>query len=158
MNPKKMIISAFSLLIGLSMSAQIPSPSQWTYKATKGEIRIGDEIDLVFKVQLDKTWHLYSNLQNYKIGPLPTVFKFEPNTGYELIGKIIPVDPKKEYDEIFEVDVNYFENKAEFRQKVKILARETVIRGTYSYQVCSALDGKCIPGDGEFEFKINATN
>jgi len=158
MNPKQTIIVVFSLLIGLSVSAQILTPAKWTCKLSKQDIKQGDVIELIFKIQLDDTWHLYSNVQNYKTGPLPTVFEFEPSGSYKLVGDVVAIGTKKEYDEIFEVDVNYFENTAEFRQKVKILSKNPVIKGSYTYQVCTTVDGKCVLGDDEFEFKFKTTN
>lgn len=158
MNPKQSVIIVFSFLISLSMSAQILTPAKWTCKLSKQDIKQGDVMELIFKIQLDDTWHLYSNVQNYKTGTLPTVFEFEPNGSYKLVGVVIAIGAKKKYDDIFEVDVNYFENTAKFCQKVKILSKNPVIKGSYTYQVCTTVDGKCILGDDEFEFKIKTAN
>ena len=160
MNPKQtiIIIIVFSLLIGLSVSAQILTPAIWACKLSKQDIKQGDVIELIFKIQLDDTWHLYSNVQNYKTGPLPAVFEFEPDGSYKLVGDVVAIGTKKKYDDVFEVDVNYFENTAEFRQKVKILSKNPVIKGSYTYQVCTTVNGKCILGDDAFEFKIKTIN
>ena len=158
MNPKKTLILVWSLLISLSMSAQILTPATWTCKLSKQYIKQGDVIELIFKVQLDATWHLYSNVQNYKTGPLPAVFAFEPNDSYKLVGDVMAIGVKNKYDDIFEIDVNYFENTAEFRQKVKILSSDALVQGSYNYQLCTTVDGKCILGDDEFEFKIKTTD
>ena len=158
MNPKKTFILVWTLLIGLTMSAQILTPAKWTYKLSKQDIKQGDVIELIFKIQLDDTWHLYSNVQNYEMGPLKTEFEFEPSGSYRLVGDVVAIGTKKEYDDVFEVDVNYFENTAEFRQKAKILSKNPVINGSYTYQVCTMVDGKCILGDDEFEFNIKTTD
>ena len=154
MNTKKIVILVFSLLLAISMSAQILEPVKWQCSLSKQDIKQGDIVELVFNIQLDNTWHLYSNAQNYEIGPLPTTFEFEPNDSYQLIGEVKAIGTKKEYDDVFEVDVNYFEHTAEFRQKVKILSKNPIIKGYYEYQVCTTIDGKCIFGEDEFEFKI----
>ena len=158
MNTKKIMILVFGLFISLFMSAQILTPATWSYELAKKDIKQGETIELIFKIKLDDTWHLYSNVQNYDMGPLKTAFEFEPNASYKLIGDVKAIGTKKEYDAIFEVDVNYFENTAEFRQKVKILKKNALVKGYYSYQVCTTVDGKCILGDDEFEFKINTSN
>ncbi len=158
MKTKKTILLAFSLFIGMSMFAQILTPAKWSYQLSKKDIKQGDIVELIFKIKLDHTWHLYSNIQNYTLGPLPTVFEFEPNNTYQLIGAIVPIGTVKEYDAIFEVDVNYFEHTATFRQKVKILSKKPVIKGYYEYQVCTTVDGMCIMGDDEFEFNIQTHN
>jgi hypothetical protein len=51
-----------------------------------------------------------------------------------------------------EGEIKYFKGTGEFRQKVKITDKNPVISGGYSYQVCSDVDGKCIPFDDEFTF------
>jgi thiol:disulfide interchange protein DsbD len=158
MNPKQTIILAFNLFMGLSMSAQILTPAKWTCKLSTQDIKQGDLIEFIFKIQLNDTWHLYSNVQNYKIGPLPTTFEFEPSGSYKLVGDVVAIGAKKKYDDVFEVDVNYFENTAEFRQKVKLLSKNPLIKGSYTFQVCTTVDGKCILGDDEFEFKIKTTH
>lgn len=140
------------------MAAQILEPATWHCKLSKQEIDQGDVIDLVFEIGLDDTWLLYSNIQNYELGPLPAVFEFETNQDYELINDIIPVGFKTKYDDVFEVNVNYFDGKAEFRQKVKILSKNAIIKGYYEYQVCSMINGKCIMGEDDFEFNIETTN
>mgnify|MGYP003634461615 CR=1 FL=1 len=151
---KRIIIIAFSLFISLTMSAQILEPAKWQCNVSKQNIKQGDIVELVFSIKLDDTWHLYSNIQNYKMGPLPTSFEFEPNASYQLIGKVKPIGFKTKYDDVFEVKVNYFEHTAEFRQKVKILKTNTVIKGSYDYQVCTTVGGKCVLGYDDFEFKI----
>ena len=40
----------------------------------------------------------------------------------------------------------------QIKQAVKILEEDFVIKGVYIYQVCSDIDGKCIPFEEEFEF------
>ncbi len=49
--------------------------------------------------------------------------------------------------------MSIFYERARFTQKVKILDPDYVIKGSYEYQVCTDATGKCIPGDGEFEFR-----
>lgn len=154
MNTKKTLILAISFLISLSMSSQILEPAKWQCSFSKQDIKQGEIVELIFKIELDNTWHIYSNVQNYELGPMPTIFEFDPHDSYQLIEDVKAIGTKKEYDDVFEVDVNYFEHTAEFRQKVKILKDNAVIKGNYEYQVCTTVDGKCIMGDDEFQFII----
>lgn len=154
----KTILLVFSFFIGISMSAQILQPSKWSYSLLKENIKQGEIVELIFKVKLDDSWHLYGNVQNYDIGPLKTEFEFELNDTYKLIDDIKAIGVKTKYDDVFEVDVNYFEKTAEFHQKIKILKPNATIAGTYDYQVCTTVDGKCILGDDDFEFTIKTTN
>ncbi|WP_308993905.1 protein-disulfide reductase DsbD domain-containing protein [Mariniflexile litorale] len=149
------LITILSVLLGTAaLSAQILTPAHWSSRLSKEAIRPGETVELIFSVRLDRNWHLYSNVQNYKIGPLPAVFEFKPHSSYKLLEGVVAIGSQKEYDPVFEVYVNYFENTAEFRQKVKILSKNPIIKGFYEYQVCSIADGKCVMGTGDFEFKI----
>ncbi|MEP4533971.1 MAG: cytochrome c biogenesis protein CcdA [Cyclobacteriaceae bacterium] len=143
------ILSLFTLIT----SAQILDPAKWELETSKSEVTIGDEVDLIFKVVLDDTWYIYSSDFSKDVGPKVTEFWFTENDTYELVGGIRPINPKRKYDDIFEGEVSYFEYDAEFRQTVKILAENPVIAGEYEYQVCTTVDGKCIPGDGAFSFE-----
>ncbi|MEO9477703.1 MAG: cytochrome c biogenesis protein CcdA [Cyclobacteriaceae bacterium] len=143
------ILSLFTLIT----SAQILDPAKWELETSKSEVVIGEEVDLIFKVVLDDTWYIYSSDFSKDVGPKVTEFWFTENDTYELVGGIKPINPKRKYDDIFEGEVSYFEYDAEFRQTVKILAENPVIAGDYEYQVCTTVDGKCIPGDGAFSFE-----
>ncbi|MCK0114816.1 protein-disulfide reductase DsbD domain-containing protein [Gelidibacter sp. F63206] len=154
---KKIVLLAFSLFIGVSMSAQILTPAKWSVSVSKKHPKQGEIVELIFTVKLDATWHLYSNKQSYDLGPLPTTFEFEANDSYMLLGDMQAIGVKKTHDEVFEVVVNYFEEKAEFRQKVKILSSKVTIMGSYEYQVCTTVDGKCILERDEFEFEMEPT-
>ena len=142
-------------LASLSLNGQILTPAKWNYSVSKEYVNIGDEVELFFTATLDDTWFIYSSDNDLEMGPVPAEFTFESNASYELVGDIVPVDFKQKYDEVFKGKVNYKDKEATFKQKVKILKDNAVIRGEYYYQVCTTVDGMCVLGDGEFEFKIN---
>ena len=150
---KNILVFIGVLCFYTTLQAQILRPARWSYHTSEREVEIGDEIELIFKVKLDDTWHLYSNEQDYEIGPLPTEIHFEPHESYRIVGALIPKgEIIAEYDTLWEETVRYFKHEAEFRQKVKILKEEPVIRGNYTYQVCTTVDGRCVPGDEDFAF------
>ena len=152
------VVLVFFIIHGLY--AQILEPATWSYDVSKKEVQKGDEIDLIFKAVIDSDWYMYSSDFDPDLGPRITEFSFEPNASYALVGSIVPVNPSHKYEEIWEGEVSYFKGQAEFRQKVKILSENPTIKGSYSYQVCSDVDGKCIPFDDEFifnEFGVGAS-
>lgn len=134
------------------LSAQILQPAKWSTDVTAKDVKAGEQLELIFNVAIDNNWYLYSSEFPCEDGPIETTFTFEPNEGYQLIGGIVPVNPVDKYDEIFECDVKVFKKTAQFRQKVKMLKAGAVIKGTYEYQVCTEVDGRCVPGDGDFVF------
>ncbi len=151
---QRLVILLSFIIFSISLSAQILTPATWSCNVSKKHPKLGDVLEVIFTVELDDTWYLYSNKQSYDLGPLPAAFVFEPHDSYKLIGELEAIGVKKKYDDVFEVNVNYFEKNAEFRQKVKVLDKALTIKGSYEYQLCTTVNGKCILGDDDFEFRI----
>lgn len=142
------------------LNAQILNPAKWTYETSAKEAKVGDEVELIFKATIDKDWYLYSSEFKCEDGPTKTSFKFTPHSSFQLVGKIIPINPIDKYDDIFECDVKVFKKTGEFRQKIKILSSTLSIRGESDYQVCTDLTGQCVPSGEEFSFdqiKVSGT-
>lgn len=143
---------ALLLFISLSLSAfaQVLKPISWEVQLSSSSPNVGDEIEIRFKAKIDKKWYLYSNDFDPDLGPMLTEFFFTANDSYELIGDAKAIDPKKKYDSLWEGEYTYFKEEGQFIQKIKILKEAFSIEGSYSYQVCSDIDGKCIPFEDEF--------
>ena len=141
-------------LISTASVAQILQPATWTYRASQASVAPGDTVDLVFEVTIDPDWYLYSSDFDPELGPMVTEFAFERDDSYELVGDIQPVGAKRKYDELWEGEYTYFTGEAEFRQTILIRSKPVAVRGSYAYQVCTDVDGRCIPGEGEFAFSF----
>jgi thiol:disulfide interchange protein DsbD len=137
--------------------AQVLTPAKWNYAASATEAKVGDEIELIFKAAIDKNWYLYSSEFPCVDGPIKTSFNFVPHPSYQLVGKLVPVNPTDKYDEIFECDVKIFKQTGELRQKIKILAAPLVLTGESDYQVCSDITGQCISSADDFSFSIKVS-
>lgn len=148
----KRLIFILLLSVASQSMAQVLKPASWTYSMSNETPAVGDEVDLVFEATIDKDWYLYSTDFDPDLGPLVTEFSFEAHPSYELIGGIQPINPQKKYDSLWEGDITFFKKKGKFIQKVKILQENPVFKGSYFYQVCTDVDGKCIPFDEEFNF------
>jgi thiol:disulfide interchange protein DsbD len=144
-----MLTFILNLLFGVSAFSQLQEPVKWSFKAN----RINDTIaELQFITKIDATWHLYSQ-KLPPDGPLPTVFKFDKNKGFLLLGKVAESKPLEEYDEMFEMKVSYFAMQAVFVQKVKILSNQPVkITGEIDYQACD--NKSCISDTKVFSFDL----
>lgn len=112
------------------------------------------EVNLVFKAEIDKGWHLYS--QHFPDGgPIRLSVTFTESDKYQLIGGVQEITKAKvEYDDIFEMEIQYFEGEAILKQRVKLLYDEAfTISGEMEYQTCR--EGECVMFSPDFEFKIN---
>ncbi len=141
------------LLINLPLNGQILDPVNWDWEAESSEVELGAEIDLYFHIEMETNWYVYAVGFSEDCGPNQARIDFLPHESYELIGEADPVDAKTKYDEIFECDVVIFEKKGTFRQRVKVIGPDPVIKGTYEYQTCNEVTGLCLPPkEGDFEF------
>ncbi|MBD1396579.1 thioredoxin family protein [Pontibacter sp. JH31] len=156
-NNLRQLLTTLLLLLTVTVvaQAQVLKPATWSYDVSKKEVAVGDEVELIFNVKINKDWYLYSSDFDPDLGPMVTEFKFEKHPSYQLLGKIKPVNPKKKYDDLWGGEYTYFVGTAQFRQKVKVLQPDLVIKGAYEYQVCTDVDGKCIPFDDDFSFTNN---
>lgn len=150
----KRLVILFILLSTVASTSygQIQKPASWTYSFSKSKIAAGETVELVFKATINPAWYLYSSEFEAE-GPIPTSFALVANDSYEKVGKLKPINPKTKFDPIWEGNVNYFIGVGEFRQTVRILKSNPVIKGTSEYQTCTLKDGSCIPGGEDFEFK-----
>ncbi|MER2998891.1 protein-disulfide reductase DsbD family protein [Pontibacter populi] len=149
---KTLFAVAMLWLFAFSAVAQVLKPATWSYDVSKKQVAVGEEVELIFNARIDKDWYLYSSDFDPDLGPMVTEFKFEKHPSYELVGKLVPVKPKKKYDDLWGGEYTYFVGTGQFRQKIKVLKPELLVKGTYEYQVCTDIDGRCIPFDDEFTF------
>ncbi|WAC11392.1 protein-disulfide reductase DsbD family protein [Dyadobacter pollutisoli] len=142
------------LFLTYSAFAQIQkAKAHWTYTFSKPEVKKGETVDLVFTAVIDKDWYMYSSDFDPDLGPMLTTFTFEKNNTFEVVGKLKPQNAKTKFEEVWGGNVKYFEGKGVFKQTIKVLADNPVIKGSSEYQTCSHVTGLCIPGNDDFEFK-----
>lgn len=140
------------LLAALSATGQVLMPAHWSYSVSNPNPKVGEEVDLIFSAEIDKDWYLYANEFACDDGPNHTTMTFKSHPSFELVGKIRDINPQKKHDKIFDCDVMIYRGVAEFRQTIKVLQNKLVIKGSTDYQVCTDVDGRCIPFDEEFSF------
>ena len=114
---KKLLFPLFLLLFTVAMRAQIQDPVKF-----KSELKTvaADEAEVVFTAAIDKGWHVYSTDLDDG-GPISATFNVEKISGAEVVGKLKPVGKEiSTFDKLFEMKVRYFENTAQFVQKLKL--------------------------------------
>jgi thiol:disulfide interchange protein DsbD len=148
---KKLLFYFASVIIVFGAFAQVLKPISWKVELSENQPKVGDELEIRFKAKIEQDWYLYSSDFDPDLGPMVTEFAFEENGSYELIGSIKPINPNRAYDSVIWMgEYTYFKKEGLFIQKVKVLSEDFSITGNYTYQVCSDVDGKCIPFDDEF--------
>ncbi len=143
-------LSLAILFVGLSnITAQVFNPVKWEYKT---ESLGNNEFELQFIATIDAHWHVYS--QNVDDGgPIPTSFLFKKSDQYELIGDATESTGITIDDPVFKMKLKYFENKAIFKQKIKLRSATAKISGELEFMSCD--DEKCLPPELlDFEFNL----
>lgn len=147
---RRIIISLLIAVTAVSGAfAQIFDPVDWSFKAE----RISEtEAELIFTASIESGWHLYAQEIDGD-GPIPTSFTFQELGGAELVGEVSEGEGHKEMDENFGMELKYFEDQADFVQRVKISNSATSISGELEFMVCN--NERCLPPDYlEFEFNL----
>lgn len=145
------LVAALALFCGTA-EAQILKPAKWTTSVSKTDVKAGDEIELIFKAHIDDRWYLYANDFDPDCGPMLTTIEFADIKNYQLVGELKAINPTNKHDETFDCDVKIFKHDGEFRQKIKVLGPITSITTTLQGQVCTEIDGKCVPFEEDFSF------
>ncbi|HLT52516.1 MAG TPA: cytochrome c biogenesis protein CcdA [Flavobacteriaceae bacterium] len=132
---KSLLSALLFLLINVNLQAQIFDPVSWTSKANK----LSDtEYEIVYTASIEDHWHFYSQISAGEDGPIATEFTFNnPEGDFELIGETSESETVKVFEQVFQMDVSYFEHQAVFKQKIKVLNPEaTHFKGEAFYQAC----------------------
>jgi len=139
---------------GWNPKSQILEPVKWIITSEKIN---SNTVELLFTAEIEKGYHLYS-LTIPDDGPLPTVFTFEESKEFSLNGDIEEVIiPIEEYDDVFEMDIKFFEDKASFKQTIKFNSDDSDIPiiGEIAYMVCNEVG--CVALYEDFELSFNGS-
>jgi hypothetical protein len=146
----KQLIAAifFFLLVKGSAEAQILKPVKWTYGAKKTG---NNEAIIYVKATIDSPWHIYS-LHVGEGGPVKTTIKLNGSPTYLINSQATEPTPLKKFEEMFSMDVQYFEKSVIFQQKIELRAKGPVIvKGTLEFMACN--DEMCLLPE-EIEFSV----
>src|SRR5688572_8615473 len=148
----------FLLALTSLASAQILQPARLIAETPTKNLKVGDEVELVFKASVDKDWYIYSVGFDEDCGPIPMAVTLEKHPSFALVGNLIAINDQAKHDKIFDCDVRIFIDAGEFRQKIKVLSPDLNLMGSYEGQVCSEVEGKCVLFSGDLVFgKITVT-
>ncbi len=133
--------------------SEILEPVKWTFLV---ESETDSTATIVAEADIEMPWHLYSvNIDIDDDGPLPTEMVFEEIEGYSLVGKPAETKPKTEYDPVFDMEIDYFENEARFTQVIRKESTQPIrLKGYVNYMVCD--ESKCIMEQADFSLSLKA--
>ena len=107
----------FGIITLLPLSAQESEPVSWSYDLTKLNSL---EYQISFNAEIIDGWKLYSQFSPEE-GSVATSFKFLNNDNNYFADEIFNEDPYIiGYDNVFKMDLFYFEGKANFNQSLRL--------------------------------------
>ena len=120
---------------------QIFDPVHWSTSTEKAN---DSTFVLIYTADIDPHWHLYSQHLPNNDGPIATTFTFQESNAINYKSDVSEGKYKTEYDPNFEMDLNYFETKALFRQVIHTSSgHANMIESTVEYMTCD--DKRCLP-------------
>ena len=135
-------IFALLSLITFNFFAQIQDPVDWSFSV---EHLSDQSINLIIEADIEEGWNVYSQYVDPD-GPVPTTFSFIQSEEFELVGSVEESNSKTKYDPVFQMNLSSFQDKAVFKQKIKILnSNISVVKGELEFMVCNAT--MCLPPD-----------
>lgn len=128
---------------------KIIEPVKWVTETSK----LSDtEYELIITANIEDKYHLYSQTVPNN-GPEPTVFIFEKNDNYKLIGNTSEEKGHTVYDSIFKLDIKSFTAQTTFKQKITIKKTNTfIINAEIEFMSCN--NTTCMMGYSDIKFQI----
>jgi thiol:disulfide interchange protein DsbD len=151
---KKLLILLALVMVQLSTVAQVIQPPKWSYSFSKEEPAVGEEIEITFTATIPPGWYIYSNDFDPDLGPTLTTVTWEKNASFELANELRAIEAKHKYDDIFMGDVGYFIGTGTFKQSIRVLELPVVLKGVIDYQMCTDIDGRCIPFEEDIDITL----
>ncbi len=146
---KKLFLTAVLLVTAMATMAQMQDPVKFTTQLKTGS---GPEAEMIFSATIDKGWHVYSTKLGSD-GPIEASLHVNKMDGAELVGELTPRGKEiSNYDEMFGMKLRYFENSAQFVQKVKFTKPQYDIDAYLEWGACN--DEMCMP-PGEATLKAS---
>ena len=148
------IFATLSLLFSASNAqAQIVEPVKWKTSVINLP---NNEAEIEVTATIQPGFHLYSISPSTdpNVYALPTELILNADkVNFELIGKLTEGKYITHYDEMQGGEVNYFENTAVFKQKIKVLGTVAfAVKGIVQGQTCN--DKACYPLESKFKVQI----
>jgi thiol:disulfide interchange protein len=147
---KKFLFLFSALLLQTAAWAQLPGqggmegppdPVKWSIssKASKAGY------DLVFRVDIDAGWYVYSQEDYGDMGPWPTSVVLDPAEGLSIMGEVGETGAKvvDGHDPVFDMQVKKFQGWATFTQHIQVADPEASVTGVFEYMTCN--DEMCLP-------------
>lgn len=155
MNLRNLLLAGSLALASFTAASADETGLQWQWRIEPSTVKAGDQAEIVFSAAIPEGLILYSSDFTAELGPRPAKFVFEANDAVELQGPVTAVQSQRRKDKVFGTEYTYFANRAEFRQKVRVLKGGANVTGRIDGQTCQEQDGVCLLFKEPFSVRLN---
>ena len=139
---KTRIVLLALLAIMTTASAQNLMTKPVRFKVEKKEVN-KNTFDVLFTATIDKGWHVYSTSLPAG-GPISAAIAIDKSEGVVAEGPLKAIGKEKNvYDDLFEMNVRYFEDAVTFSQRFRTTGGKYDVKGSLVYGACN--DQMCLP-------------
>ena len=144
MKPFATFLLIAAALSGAAGAADPGEPTlRWHVNVVPAPGAPADVVEVVFTADIASGWILYSSDFNVEIGPRPAKFTFDANPSLTPLGVVAAPGSQRKKDHTFGTEYSYFSRRAEFRQRVHLLAPVKALSGRIDGQTCFEESGLC---------------
>lgn len=143
------VLSGLLLIVfTTAINAQNSEPVSWQFNLLKLSEK---ELEIVYTAEIQPGWFLYD--PNVEIGGIkPTQFSIYLNDNITWLGQLNSLDtPLTVFDAFYGQEVEKYDIKVSFKQKIKVKEFDKSIEGKVVYMICN--DQMCFPPK-TVEFKM----
>jgi thiol:disulfide interchange protein DsbD len=143
-----LLAASVAVTAAVPVLAQEERPVEWGYQspAITGAASPGALIRVRLAAKIREGWHLYS-LRKMEGGPIATRISLEAGQPFSLDGEIEASAPIRQHDPVFDMEVEYYSDSAEFTLPVRVAsdarAGKQPLKVSARFQSCD--ERQCLP-------------
>lgn len=144
-------VSALLILVLLTSFSVLSAQEQKAHWKTDVEQLEKNLYRISVTAAIDSSWHIYDTLRT-EFGPNATIIDFNiaDESRAEKVGEMkISREPHKYYDDIYMMEIGYFEDSVTFSQDIRLKKKNALVNVYVEWMTCD--DNNCMPlADQEF--------
>jgi thiol:disulfide interchange protein DsbD len=132
----------FLIISGILAFGHAPGQVQWKFSSEK---LTDSTFDIHLTANIEKGWHLYSQLQPPEAIADPSTIKFDTSTALQFMGIVKEIGTREVYENK-EIGIKSYQYKSyvDFIQTIKLkTSGKTMVSGYISFMMCT--ESACLP-------------
>lgn len=112
-------------------------------KINQSHTQNGDTVIVNISFTVEEGWMVYDSIAG-EVGPIPISISYDGSSNVKFISSAKPI-LKQKYDDIFEVDLWYFQHEANYTFTFVKTNKVAAVAINGEYMACNLTSGVCLP-------------